>query len=177
MAFRRGKQPSRDIRAFELDLEYNLLKLCADLSTGQYEHGGYHHRIVNEKKRRDIAVASVRDRVVHRLLYDYLVPLVDPRLDYDVWSCRQNKGLHKALERTHHLIYSYSHGWMWRADIAKFFDHVSHNTLTTCLLRFTSDETVQKLLDKVINSYPYNGESVSQSVSQSVTALASQLAI
>jgi RNA-directed DNA polymerase len=170
VAFRCGKKPSREIRGFEQELEYNLLRLCSDLHTGQYDHGGYYHRIVNEKKRRDIAVASVRDRVVHRLLYDYLVPLVDARLDYDVWSCRQGKGLHEALRRTQHLLHSYGHGWAWRADISKFFDHVDHGVLKECLLRFTTDETAQKLLDKVIGSYAYNGQSVSQSVSQSVTA-------
>ena len=167
MAFRRGKRPSRDIRAFEQDLEYNLLRLCADLNAGSYEHGGYHHRIVNEKKRRDIAVASVRDRVVHRLLYDYLTPIVDPKLDYDVWSCRQNKGLHKALRRTQHLLHSYSHGWVWRADISKFFDHVEHDVLRACLIRLTSDKSAHQLLDTVISSYIHNGKSVSQSVSQS----------
>lgn len=167
MAFRRSKKPSRDIRAFELNLEYNLLRLCTDLNTGRYEHGDYRHRIVNEKKRRDIAVASVRDRVARRLLYDYLVPLVDPHLDYDVWSCRQDKGLHEALRRTHRLLHDYSHGWAWRADISKFFDHVDHAVLRACLLRCTSDETAQKLLDNVLGSYAYNGESVSQSVSQS----------
>ncbi len=102
-AFRAGKKPSREIIIFESDLERNLLLLCADLNNGSYQHGGYSHRIVNEKKRRDIAVATVRDRVVHRLLYDYLVPLVDPKLDYDVWSCRKGKGLHQALFRTKHL--------------------------------------------------------------------------
>ena len=153
VAFRRGKQPSRDIVAFEINLEYNLLRLCAELNTWQYEHSGYHHRIVNEKKRRDIAVASVRDRVVHRLLYDYLVPLVDSRLDYDVWSCRRNKGLHKALQRSQHLLSSSSHGWVWRADISKFFDHVEHNILKRCLRRFVDDERAQNLLDKVLASY------------------------
>ncbi len=165
-AFRRGKQPSREIRAFEQELEYNLLRLCADLHTGQYDHGGYHHRIVNEKKRRDIAVASVRDRVVHRLLYDYLVPLVDPRLDYDVWSCRQSKGLHEALRRTHHLQHSYSHGWAWRADVSKFFDHVDHAVLKQCLSRFVSGDTAQELLDNVIDSYIYTEKPASQPASQ-----------
>ena len=172
MAFRRGKQPSHDIHAFEQSLEYNLLRLCADLNTGRYEHGGYHHRIVNEKKRRDIAVANVRDRVVHRLLYDYLVPLVDPRLDYDVWSCRQGKGLHEALKRTHKLLHDYSHGSVWRADISKFFDHIDHAVLKESLLRFTSDETAHKLLDKVLGSYAHNGEPASQPATASVSRLA-----
>lgn len=166
LAFRQDKKPSREIHAFELELEYNLLRLCTDLNTGRYEHGGYNHRIINEKKRRDIAVASVRDRVVHRLLYDYLVPLVDPKLDYDVWSCRQGKGLHEALKRTHHLLHKYGHGWVWRADISKFFDNVNHVVLKECLLRFATAKKAQNLLDKVLSSYIHN-RSVSQSVSQS----------
>lgn len=124
IAFRKGKQPSQAITLFESELERNLLQLCADLNSDTYKHGDYNHRIVNEKKRRDIAVATVRDRVVHRMLYDYLVPLVDPKLDYDVWSCRKGKGLHQALLRTQTLTNKYSHDWVWRADIAKFFDNV-----------------------------------------------------
>ena len=167
MSFRKNKKPSREITIFEADLERNLLQLCSDLNTGKYQHGGYNHRIVNEKKRRDIAVASVRDRVVHRLIYDYLVPLVDSKLDYDVWSCRAGKGLHQALRRTHKLTIKYSHGWVWRADISKFFDNVDREVLKECLTRFISDKVSLEILDKVIESYTTQLK-VSQSVSQSV---------
>ncbi len=152
-AFRRGKKPSREIMAFEAELETGLLRLCADVNTGRYQHGPYGHRIVNEKKRRDIAVAGVRDRVVHRLLYDYLVPLTDSRLDYDVWSCRKNKGLHQALLRTKQLTTKHSQTWVLRADIFKFFDNVNHQTLRECLTRCISETKALDLLDKVIESY------------------------
>jgi retron-type reverse transcriptase len=150
---------------FEGDLERDLLLLCADLNTGWYRHNGYSHRIVNEKKRRDIAVASVRDRVVHRLLYDYLVPLVDPKLDYDVWSCRAGKGLHQALLRAKDLMTKYDHAWVWRADISKFFDNVDQASLKIILSRHIRDEKALELLGKVIDSYTIIS---SQSVSQSV---------
>lgn len=152
-SFRKNKKPSREITIFEAELERNLLQLCAGLNSGKYQHGGYNHRIVNEKKRRDIAVVSVRDRVVHRLIYDYLVPLVDSNLDYDVWSCRAGKGLHRALLRTHELTVKYSHGWVWRADISKFFDTVDQETLKACLARFVNDKQSLDILDKVIDSY------------------------
>lgn len=152
-AFRKGKKLSREILVFEGRLEYNLLRLCVDLNTGRYKHGLYNSRIVNEKKRRDIAVASVRDRVVHRLLYDYLVPLVDHRLDYDVWSCRPGKGLHSALDRTQRLTNTYSAAWFWRADVSKFFDNVNHEVLNSCLRRLADDKTALELLDEVIGSY------------------------
>ena len=152
--------------AFEGELEHNLLKLCADINGNSYTPDPYNHRIVNQKKRRDIAVASVRDRVVHRLLYDYLVPLVDNRLDYDVWSCRSGKGLHAGLLRVKGLMDKYSSCYVWRGDIAKFFDNVDHRKLKECLSRFVSDEKAKELLDRVIDSYSHN-DIVSQSVSQS----------
>lgn len=151
--FRRGKKPSRAIRTFEAELESQLLRLCADLNSGHYRHGPYDHKIVNEKKRRDIAVAGVRDRVVHRLLYDCLVPLADSRLDYDVWSCRRGKGLHAGLVRTRQLASRYRDAWVWRADIEKFFDHVNHDVLKVCLNRLTADATLLGLLTRVVDSY------------------------
>jgi retron-type reverse transcriptase len=157
-AFRAGKKPSRDILAFESELELNLIRLCYDLNHGIYRHGSYNYRIVNEKKRRDIAVAQVRDRVVHRLLYDYLTPIVNRRLDYDVWSCRMGKGLHKGLLRTRHLISKYDHGCVWRADIVKFFDSIDHEVLRVSLKRHLTDQKAVELLDIIINSYKINSQ-------------------
>lgn len=151
--FRKGKKPSREITVFEAELEKNLLLLCAELNNGTYQHSGYNHRIVNEKKRRDIAVATVRDRVVHRLLYDYLVPIINPKLDYDVWSCRMGKGLHAALIRTKQFTEKYRDGWVWRADIVKFFDNVDHEVLKQCFDRHVSGVKAKEPLDKIIKSY------------------------
>ena len=153
VAFRRGKKPSRIILRFESNLEENLLRLCHDLNTGQYEHQEYSHKIVNEKKRRDIYVASVRDRVVHRLLYDYLVPIIDPKLDYDVWSCRAGKGLRSCLARTQQLLTKHPTAWAWRADITKFFDSVPHDQLLEVIERQIACTKTKEILDKVIHSY------------------------
>jgi len=133
----------------------NLLRLCHDLSTDNYRHAAYDHKIVNEKKRRDIYVASVRDRVVHRLLYDYLVEIMDKRLDYDVWSCREGKGLHGALQRTQTLLQKHPSAWIWRADIKKFFDSVPHAQMLEVVAKHVNDERAKKLLDTVIRSYNY----------------------
>jgi RNA-directed DNA polymerase len=168
IAFRRGKKPSRALREFEQDLESNLLRLCAELNSSRYVHGAYNHKIVNEKKRRDIYVAAVRDRVVHRLLYDYLVQIVDPQLDYDVWSSRAGKGLHRCLSRTQQLLKKHPTAWIWRADIAKFFDTVPHENLKRVIRSRIRCAKSLDLLDKIIDSYPLQ-LSVSQSVSQSVT--------
>lgn len=156
VAFRKGKKPSRAILRFEQNLEANLIRLCYDLNTGTYEHQAYSHKIVNEKKRRDIYVASVRDRVVHRLLYDYLMPIINPKLDYDVWSCRVGKGLHACLARTEKLLTKHPTAWIWRADITKFFDSVPHDVLTEVIDRQIDCEKTKNILDKIISSYTVN---------------------
>src|SRR3990167_3977677 len=80
-AFRAGKKPSRAILQYEANLENNLINLCLALNNDSYQHGGYDHKILSDKKRRDIAVATVEDRVVHRLVYDYLVHILDKQFD------------------------------------------------------------------------------------------------
>lgn len=153
VAFRRGKKPSRAITEFEYELLDNILKLATELQTGTYKHGPYSHMIVNDNKRRDIAVASVRDRVVHRLLYDYLVTIWDKTFIYDAWSCRQNKGLHGAIDRAQKFMRQYKDGWLWRGDVTKLFDSVDKNTLLLLLRRRVSDTTALWLLSETIESY------------------------
>lgn len=150
---------------YEANLENNLICLCVTLNDGSYSHGGYNHRILSDKKRRDIAVATVEDRIVHRLIYDFLVQEVDKRLDPGVWSGRKNKGLHKSLKRIAYFADKYPNCYVWRADITKFFDNVDHNLLKAHLNRSVTDQKTKSLLDKVIDSYDHN--EVSQSVSQS----------
>lgn len=155
-AFRAGKRLSRAIISFEYNLEYNLAQLTSDLQNKHYRHGEYKRMVVNDSKRRTIAVAAVRDRVVHRLLYDYFVPLMDYRFDYDVWSCRVNKGLQSAIKRTQVLLCKYPEAWIWRCDVTKFFDSVDHDVLRSIVTHYITDPVALELLDRVIESYHTN---------------------
>jgi RNA-directed DNA polymerase len=153
-AFRKGKRPSKAIDEFAYDLEANLTQLSFELCSGSYKHGNYQPVVLYEKKRRDLAVATVKDRVVHRLLYDYLVDIYDNSFDPDVWSCRKGKGLHACLGRTQKLLQKYPNGFVWRADITKFYDNVNHSTLRDCLhKKIGNDSNALRVLDKVIDSY------------------------
>jgi retron-type reverse transcriptase len=97
--FRKGKRSDLKMHDFQYHLEKNLYELFQDLNNGHYRHGGYRKFIVCDNKRREISVASVRDRVVHRLIYDYLEKIYDKTFIYDDWSCRKGKGLLGAIER------------------------------------------------------------------------------
>ncbi|MBT6068317.1 hypothetical protein HOG48_01035 [Candidatus Peregrinibacteria bacterium] len=75
--FRKGKRMSAAMHDFQYHLEDRLMELYEDLNNQTYKHGEYRHFMVCDNKRREISVSSIRDRVVHRLLYDYLVPIWD----------------------------------------------------------------------------------------------------
>lgn len=159
--FRKGKRPSRAIDDFAYNLEINIEQLAAELTDQTYCHGGYQKVVLQEKKRRDLAVASVRDRVVHRLLYDYLVDLYDKSFDPDVWSCRAGKGLHACLARTQQLLRQHQNGYVWRADVTKFFDSVDRKYLIDCLARkLGPDDPALWLCGEVVKSYQLNGAGI-----------------
>jgi len=134
-------------------LESGLSDLQTDIANGSYRHGGYRTFTVTENKRREISVASVRDRVVHRILYEYLVPIYDRTFIFDVWSCRKGKGLVGAIERTQDLFSRYPHSYVWRADVRKFFDSVDHKVLKRILALRITDPVTLRLLEQVIDSF------------------------
>jgi len=152
--FVRGKKRTAELHHFIYHLESNLNALNTELTNRIYKHGQYRLFSVNDTKRRDIAVASIKDRFVHRLLYEYLVKIYDKTFVYDIWSCREEKGLLKAIERAQDFIARNHHGYFWRGDVQKFFDSVNQNTLRNILHMRIEDNHALWLLDEVITSYP-----------------------
>ena len=151
--FPQGKRPILEVDCFQYNLFTNLLGLTNDIINDNYCHGGYRKVVVAEKKRRDLAVAEIRDRVVHRLIYDELTRIYDKTFDFDVWSCRVDKGLHRCLSRTQHLTKKYKEHFIWRMDIAKFFDNVDHKVLKNYLRRRVMDQRTLRICDEIIDSY------------------------
>src|SRR3989344_7561811 len=89
-------------------------------------------------------------------MYDYLVSIFNPTFLFDVWSCRPGKGLTAGLDRVAKFTKRYRHGWFWRGDITKFFDHVDHQVVTQLLRRRLTDPIAFVLLDQIIGSFRAN---------------------
>ena len=149
-AFRKGKRMSDEMHEFQYHLESRLFELHKDLNEGTYKHGNYRHFMVCDNKRREISVSPIRDRIVHRLLYDYLVPIWDKTFIYDAWSCRKGKGLLGAIERTHQFLKSYPNSYIWRSDVQKFFDNVDQRVLFELLKRRVRDRRALLLIREVL---------------------------
>lgn len=151
--YRKGKHSSIDLDYFQYYLEQELFSLWEDLNGNIYKHGGYKNFMVCDNKKREISVASVRDKIVHRLVYDYLIKIYDRTFIYDAWSCRKGKGLLGAIQRTQKFIKKHSSSFVWRADIRKFFDHVDHDILLKILKFKITDKKALALLNTIIKSF------------------------
>ena len=90
----------RDTTAdFNFRLEDEIGRLQEELMLKTYKHGEYRVFTIYDPKRRRIAAAPFRDRVVHHAVHDVIEPLVDRSFIYDSYACRKGKGTHKAVDR------------------------------------------------------------------------------
>lgn len=153
---RREKRASEEVNKFQFTLEANLERLAFKLDNRTYTHQGYTRYIVLDSKKREIAVAAVVDRVIHRLLYSYLESAWDRVFIFDAWSCRKGKGQHLAISRALGYMQRYKQDWVWRADITKFFDTVDQTILWRLVQRRVTCPTTLWLIQEVLNSYYKN---------------------
>lgn len=147
-----------DVQEFERCLMQNLILLHEELKDKTYIHGRYQHFVVNDPKRRDIHKASVRDRVLHHALYRQLYPFFDSTFIADSYSCRNNKGTHRALKQFEVFARKVSQNytkqcWVLKCDIRKFFANIDHEILLAILRKRIEDEHILWLLIRVIASF------------------------
>jgi len=156
--FIRGKRKRQDVQEFSLNLMDNILELHQDLKSLAYKHGGYQAFKINDPKPRDIHKATVRDRLIHHAIYRVLYPFFDKIFIADSYSCRLNKGTHKAVNKFREFAWQASKNnirtcWALKCDIRKFFAKIDHNILINLLREYIPDEDIIKLLENVIQSF------------------------
>ena len=156
--FRKGKGAKRDVQIFERHLEDNLFILHNRLKSKTYRHGNYREFYVTDPKRRHIHKASVFDRIVHHLLYKYLYELFDKCFIYDSYSCRVDKGTHRAVRRleefTRIASKNYTQNcWVLKLDIKKFFESVDHDILFDLISKRVRDKNILWIIKQVIDSF------------------------
>ncbi len=179
-----GKKNKKDVAAFSLDLSHNIYLLHKELQQKTYRHGGYEAFNISDPKPRNIHKATVRDRLLHHALYRKLYPYFDRRFIYDSYSCRLNKGTHRAMERFKCFARKTSANdtktcWILKCDIKKFFASVDHALLLEILEGHALDSDTLGLLREIINSFAndQNGQGVALTQGLPLGNLTSQLLV
>ncbi|MCX6720777.1 MAG: reverse transcriptase domain-containing protein [Candidatus Staskawiczbacteria bacterium] len=162
LEFLKGKRNKKDVQEFQFNLMDNILSLHNDLKNNTYKHGGYECFKINDPKPRIIHKASVRDRLLHRAIYRILYPFFDRTFISDSFSCRNNKGTHKAINRFREFAYIVSKNntktcWVLKCDIKKFFASINQNILIDILREHILDKNIINLLKEITFSFKPNG--------------------
>lgn len=153
-----GKKSRIDVQEFERNLVSNVISLHNDLENRTYKHSLYKAFNITDPKPRNIHKAQVRDRLLHHAIYRTLYPFFDKTFIADSYSCRVNKGTHKAINQFRKYTHKVSKNntktcWVLKCDIKKFFANIDHNTLKEILTRYISDKDILQLLSEIINSF------------------------
>lgn len=169
----KAKGSRRSTHEFSLDESTRLGALIWDLQHGEYWLGVQERFRVKDPKPRDIMAPKIRDRIVQRLLCDYVIaPVIGPRLVYDNAACQKGKGTHFALSRLKHHLESFvdvqrvevqrsnaegkrqgwrlNNGWVLKCDIAKYFYSIDCDILRARVFKLVKDDGIRELLDAIL---------------------------
>jgi len=153
-----GKRKRKDVAVWQLHFMDNILLLHQELKNKTYRHSGYKAFKINDPKPRNIHKASVRDRLLHHAIYRILYLYFDKLFIYDSYSCRINKGTHRAVNRFRYFSSKVSKNntktcWVLKCDIKKFFANIDHQILQNILAKYIKDKNTFCLLSQVIDSF------------------------
>lgn len=156
--FTKGKKNKSDVQLFQYSLSDNIIILHCDLSAKTYEHGDYHAFRISDPKPRHIHKASVRDRLLHHALYRVLYPFFDRTFIADSYSCRKDKGTHRALKRFQKFGSRTSKNhtktvFVLKGDVRKCFASINQAVLIDILKKRIIDPDTLWLLERVITSF------------------------
>jgi retron-type reverse transcriptase len=156
--FLRDKKNKKDVILFQAKLMDNISSLFDDLKNKTYVHGGYVAFNISDPKPRQIHKATVRDRLLHHLIYQELYKYFDSKFIHDSYSCRIDKGTHKAINRFQGFSRKVSKNntrtcFVLKCDIRKFFANIDHEILKNILEKHIQDKNILWLLGQVIDSF------------------------
>ena len=144
-----------ELDLFLRDKEKHLSAVERKVLSGRYTFSPFLERQIPKdgtKDMRTISIASIRDAVVQRVLYQYLYPFVDERLSEGVvFGYRKGVSAHDAIGviRQH-----FKNGltFVFEADLQKFFDNVNHNVLLEMVSELEIDERVATLIRRFLKT-------------------------
>jgi retron-type reverse transcriptase len=146
----RGRRYRDTTADFNFSLEEEIGRLHKELLSKTYCHGKYRLFTIYDPKKRKIAAAPFRDRVVHHAVHDVIEPIIDKTFIYDSYACRKDKGTHKAVDRAQGFLRA--NGFCFHGDIKQYFPSISRRILKRILRMMIEDKDLLWLLDEIIDS-------------------------
>lgn len=154
-----------ELELFLRDKDKHLAAAQRKVLSGRYTFSPFLERQIpkdGSTEMRTISIASIRDSIVQRALYDYLYPFVDGMLsNHVVFGYRKGVSAHDAIGV---ISRHFAHGrtYVFEADLEKFFDNVDHSVLLEKTARLPLEERVQTLLRRFLKTGKIPSEQVEE---------------
>jgi RNA-directed DNA polymerase len=146
---RKNKRNTQNQVEFEFNLESNLIKLYDELVDWTYEVWKSIYFIQNYPVKREIFAWDFRDRIIHHLIYNYILPIFEKEFIYDSYSCRKWKWTSFWIKRLQKFVRSCSANftedcYILKLDISWYFMSINKNILF---------EKINNILDSKISPF------------------------
>jgi len=150
---RKNKSQRPRVQRFGEDPLRYLVEIRNRLRARTYKFGPYKTFVVKEKKFRHVVDAPMKDRIVHWMLYRYLLPIWERRFIHDTFGNLPERGTHAAVKRLADFARAQDARYVLQLDISKYFYSVNHELLKQRVLRYVGDHDVRQLLVRLVDSF------------------------
>ncbi|MGD0523186.1 MAG: reverse transcriptase/maturase family protein [Candidatus Microgenomates bacterium] len=147
---RKKKRLKTSSAEFEFNLEQEIMDLEKVLQNHTYLPSAFSVFVVTEPKIREIFAANFRDRVVHHLLYSFLLPIFEPEFIADSYACRKGKGTHQAVKKLSEFL-KQDRLFFLQADIKNYFCSINHDILFNLIQKQVNDPDILWLAKTIID--------------------------
>jgi RNA-directed DNA polymerase len=143
------------IQMFEKNLEENLDRLMRELKQRSFvplpARRVYIPKDAKKTKFRPLGIPAVRDRVAQEVLRRLLSPIFEAKFHDHSYGFRPGRSCHQAVEKVLELGRQ-GYRWVLDADIAGFFDNLSHKAVMRELSDVVADGNILGLVEKFLRA-------------------------
>ncbi len=131
------------------------MKLEQELQGHIYKPGRSICFVVAKPKPREVFAADFRDRVIHHLLVNHLEPIWEKKIIYHSYSCRKDKGAHRAIKNLKKFLKQASQNfsqptYCLQVDISAFFMSLKKDILFDLINHHLKNPELLWLIKQII---------------------------
>jgi RNA-directed DNA polymerase len=153
LELKRNAAPGVDGKTWEHygeDLDRNLTDLHRRVQAGAYRAQPSRRKYIPKPdgKQRPLGIAALEDKIVQGAVVAILTPIYEAEFLGFSYGFRPGRSQHQALDALYVGITRRKVNWVLDADIARFFDAISHKWLIAFLEHRIGDRRIIRLIQK-----------------------------